>query len=49
MPDDGSIEEELDREIRVVSTRLIVWVAVAAGIGMAVVRAIRMIRGRKAA
>lgn len=49
MADEGSIEEELERELSVVSTKAIVWIAVAAGIGMAVVSAIRALRGRQGA
>ncbi|MBX7159796.1 MAG: hypothetical protein K1X95_05845 [Acidimicrobiia bacterium] len=44
---DTPIEDEVDREIRQVSSRVVVWVAVAAGIGMAVLQAVRTLRRRK--
>lgn len=47
MSESETIEGELDRELRVVASKAIVWVAVAAGIGMAVVRAIRALQARK--
>ena len=43
----AEIEEELDAELRGVSARVLVWLAVATGIGMAVAQVVRAFQKRR--
>jgi len=39
-----AVEEEIEEELRGATARILVWLAVAAGIGMAVVQVVRLVQ-----